>query len=125
MIRKSVFLLGILTLTGMLLYAQNDKQDDKKSAKITGFLVDVHCATGLDETDRKHSVSCALMPSCAASGYAVVSKDTVYRLDENGNRLALDILKSTKTKSGLGVEIVGTLKESILYVDTMKQVSKT
>jgi len=125
MFRKSIFLIGILSLTAMVLFAQrvqDEKKDEKKSAKIIGFLVDVHCATGLDVKDREHTVSCALMPGCAASGYAVVSKDIVYKLDDNGNKLALEVLKKTKLTKGLGVTAVGTLKEGVLYVDTLTEV---
>lgn len=118
MARKSLLLLSVLMLAVTLLYAQ----DDKKSAKITGFVVDVHCATGLDVKDREHSVSCSLATKCAESGFAVVAKDNLYKLDENGNKLALAILKETKTKNGLAVAIVGTLKDGILYVDTMSEV---
>ena len=92
--------------------------------QITGFVIDVKCATGLDVKDREHPVSCALMPNCAASGFAVVAKDTLYKLDENGNKLALAIIKETKTKKGLAVSIVGTLKDGILYVDTMSEVTE-
>ena len=123
MTRKSLILLSVLMLAATLLYAQNDqKPDEKKSAKITGFVVDLKCATGLDVKDKEHPVSCALMPACSESGYAVVAKDNLYKLDENGNKLALAILKETKTKKGLAVAIVGTLKDGILHVDTMSEV---
>jgi hypothetical protein len=123
MSRKSLLMLGVLMVAATVLYAQSvQNPDEKKAAKITGFVVDVKCATGLDEKDKEHPVSCALMPKCAESGYAVVSKDNLYKFDENGNKLALAILKETKTKKGLAVEIVGTLKEGILYVDTMSEV---
>ena len=62
------------------------------------------------------------MPECAESGFAVVAKDNLYKLDENGNKLALAILKETKTKKGLAVAVVGTLKDGVLYVDTMSEV---
>jgi S-layer protein (TIGR01564 family) len=123
MARKSLLLLSVLMLAVTLLHAQSvQNPDEKKAAKITGFVVDVHCATGLDVKDREHPVSCSLMGKCAESGYAVVAKDNLYKLDENGNKLALAILKETKTKKGLAVEIVGTLKDGILYVDTMSEV---
>jgi hypothetical protein len=108
-------------LAATLLYAQ-EKPDEKKAAKITGYVVDVKCATGLDVKDREHPVSCALMPKCAESGYAVIAKDNLYKLDENGNKLALAILKETKAKRGLAVSLVGTLKDGILYVDSMSEV---
>lgn len=125
MFRKSLLLLSILLIaTPTLLYAQKSaKLDSKTSAKITGYLVDVKCATGLDAKDKEHPVSCALMPNCTESGFAVVSKDNLYKLDENGNKLALAILKETKTKKGLAVSIVGTQKEGVLYVDTMTEVN--
>lgn len=123
MARKSLLLLSVLMLAVTVLYAQRvNNPDEKKSAKITGFVVDVHCATGLDVKDREHPVSCSLRDKCAESGFAVVAKDNLYKLDENGNKLALAILKETKTKKGLAVSIVGTLKEGILYVDTMSEV---
>ncbi len=123
MARKSLLLLSVLMVAVTLLYAQNDKkQDEKKAAQITAFVVDVHCATGLDVNDREHPVSCSLQTKCAESGYAVVAKDNLYKLDENGNKLALAILQETKTKKGLAVSIVGTLKDGVLYVDTMSEV---
>lgn len=125
MFRKSLLLLSVLMFAGTLLYAQKvESPDAKKAAKITGYVVDVKCATGLDVKDREHPISCALMPNCAASGFAVVAKDNLYKLDENGNKLALAIIKETKTKKGLAVSIVGTLKEGVLYVDTMSEVTE-
>lgn len=123
MIRKFLLLLSVLMIAATLLYAQSVKNpDEKKAAKITGFVVDVKCATGLDVKDREHPVSCSLMPNCSASGFAVVAKDNLYKLDENGNKLALAILKETKTKKGLAVSVVGTLKDGLLYADTMSEV---
>ena len=52
----------------------------------------------------------------------MVAKDTLYKLDENGNKLALDILKNTKTKKGLAVQVKGTVTEDMLYVDSMTEV---
>jgi len=121
MVRKSLLLLSVLMIAATLLYAQSIRNpDEKKAAKITGYVVDVKCATGLDENDREHPVSCSL--KCAESCFSVVAKDNLYKLDENGNKLALAILKETKTKKGLAVSIVGTLKDKILYVDTMSEV---
>jgi hypothetical protein len=123
MARKTLLMLSVLILGVTLLYAQDDKKpDEKKAANITGYVVDVKCATGLDVKDREHPVSCALMPKCAESGFAVVAKDNLYKLDENGNKLALAILKETKAKKGVAVSIVGTLKDDLLHVDTMSEV---
>ena len=121
MFRKSLLLFSALLIAATVLYAQKvTNPDEKKAAKITGYVVDVKCATGLDAKDREHPVSCSL--KCVDSGYAVVSKDNLYKLDENGNKLALAILKETKTQKGLAVAVVGTLKDGLLYVDTMSEV---
>ena len=125
MIRKSLLMLSALMIAATVMYAQKVMNpDEKKAAKITGFVVDVMCAKGLDVKDREHSVSCSLMPKCSESGFAVVAKDNLYKLDENGNKLALGILKETKTKKGLAVSVVGTLKEGVLNVDTMTEVTE-
>jgi hypothetical protein len=121
MFRKSLLMPSVLMIAVTVLYAQRvTTPDGKKAAKITGFVVDVKCATGLDVKDREHPVSCSL--KCADSGFAVVARDNLYKLDENGNKLALALLKETKTKKGLAVSVVGTLQEGILYVDTMSEV---
>ncbi|MGH9969606.1 MAG: hypothetical protein ACREBG_17680 [Pyrinomonadaceae bacterium] len=118
MFRKSFFLLTILALAALLHYAQ----DEKKATKVTGYLIDNACATGLDAKDKEHMVSCSLSPRCVASGYAVVSKDTLYKLDDNGNKLALQVLRKTKVQRGLTVAAEGTIKDGILHVETMAEV---
>lgn len=117
MMRKTILFLTVVTLASALLYAQ----EGKKSAEITGYLIDTRCATGVDEKDREHPVSCALMPTCIESGYTLVAKDARYRLDDKGNKRAVEILQNTKTKKRMEVKIEGTVKEGILYVDTMSE----
>ena len=119
MVRKSILFVTVVALAAVLLYAQDGA---KKSAEITGFLIDSHCATGIDQKDREHPVSCSLMASCTDSGFTVVAKDTLYKLDDNGNKQALEIIKTTKTKKRLAVKVVGTLKDGVLHVDTISEV---
>ena len=118
MLRRSILFVGLLTIASILVYAQ-----DKKPAEITGFLIDNMCATGMDSKDKEHPTSCALMEACQKSGFAVVAKDTLYKLDENGNNLALEILKNTKTKKGLAVQIKGTVVGDVLQVDSITEVT--
>jgi hypothetical protein len=117
MIRRFSLILPLLVFAGVMVYAQ-----DKKSAQVTGFLVDSMCATGKDVKDKEHPVSCALMPKCQESGYAVVARDTAFKLDANGNKLALEILKNTKAKKGLAVTVKGTVIDDVFHVDTMTEV---
>jgi hypothetical protein len=122
MIRKLSFTVAALALvaTAALAFAQGEK----RQAKINGFLIDVMCASahGTDIEAKGHETSCALMPACEKSGYAIVSKDVVYKLDERGNQLAAALLKETKTKKGVGVSAEGTVKGDHLNVDTLIEV---
>ena len=122
MIRRSFLFVTLLALTAAFIYAQEKAAPDKKAARITGFLVDNMCVKGNDAEDRLHPVSCALMPKCAESGYSIVSKDTVFKLDQNGNKLAGEILKTTKQTKGLAVKATGTLTDGLLAVDTLEEV---
>jgi hypothetical protein len=122
MIRKLSLVAAILALAATAALALT--QDEKRSAKITGFLVDNMCAAahGTDEEAKQHATSCALMPACEKTGFAVLSKDVVYKLDERGNNLALALLKETKTKTGVAVTVEGTLHGSTLHADTLQEV---
>ncbi|HEV7903088.1 MAG TPA: hypothetical protein VGO96_04535 [Pyrinomonadaceae bacterium] len=119
MTRKVFAVSLMLVLAGVLAFAQETKQAGK-SVKLTGYLMDNMCASshgedeGLVETAKGHPVACALMPDCSKGGFALVVDKKVYKLDEAGNKLALDVLKATKTKKGLQVEVEGTLDGSTL-----------
>jgi hypothetical protein len=120
MIRK-ISLLGLtLALAAALAYAQGEK----KTVKVTGYVIDNMCA-GMHATEdeaKEHSTSCALMPKCEKSGYAVVSGDKSYKLDDNGNKLAEQVLKTTHTRKGLKVEVEGTLDGETLHAEKLTEV---
>ena len=113
MTRKVFAVSLMLVLAGVFAFAQ--EKQAAKSVKLTGYLMDKMCASsqgdedGLHETAKGHPVACSLMPSCAADGFALVVDKKMYKLDEAGNKLALEVLKATKTKKGLQVEVEGTL----------------
>lgn len=109
--------LALALVTTAFAFAQ-----EKRAAKINGFLVDNMCAAPADSDAKQHPTSCSLMEACQKSGYAVVSKDKVYKLDERGNQLALAILKETKTKKGVAVAVEGTLHGDVLHVDSLAEV---
>ena len=76
MIRK-ISLLGVaLALAAALAYAQGDN----KTVKVTGYVIDNMCAGAhaAEEDAKEHTTSCALMPKCEKSGYAVVSGDKFF-----------------------------------------------
>ena len=68
MIRK-ISLLGLtLALCAVFAYAQ----DEKKTVKVTGYVIDNMCAGphAAEDEAKEHTTSCALMPRCEKSGYA-------------------------------------------------------
>jgi hypothetical protein len=62
------------------------------------------------------------MPSCSEGGFALVVDKKMYKLDEAGNKAALEVLKATKTKKGLQVEVEGTLEGSTLHATKVTEV---
>ena len=117
MIRKT-FLLAIVLCLGLSAFAQ----EAAKPTKIKGYLVDNMCASGDEAMDKGHPTACAKMDKCAKSGFAVVLGDKSYKLDEKGNELALEVVKSTKTEKGLKVEVEGTLEGDTLHATTVAEV---
>ncbi|HEV2881278.1 MAG TPA: hypothetical protein VGX24_08395 [Pyrinomonadaceae bacterium] len=115
MMRKVLAVSLMLVVAGVLAFAQEGEQAAQPS-KLTGYLIDNLCAgehagdaEGMAETAQGHPTACALMPSCTAAGFSLVSDKKTYKLDEAGNKLALAVLKTTKATKGLQVEVEGTL----------------
>jgi type 1 fimbria pilin len=120
---RKLFALGLILMVAFVLYAQGDK-----SIKITGNLIDNACSAahvkdaGFAERANKHKTSCALMPSCEGSGYAVYSEGKLYKLDEAGNKSAADLLKDTETKMGVMVAVEGTVDGDTVHVTKITEV---
>ena len=114
MFRKVSLVAAAVALAAVFAYAQGEK----KSVKLTGYVIDNMCGEmhGSEAEAKKHPNSCALMDSCQKSGFAVVSGDKTYKLDEQGNKLAAEALKAAKTKKGLKVDVEGTVEGDTLHV---------
>jgi hypothetical protein len=123
MFRKISLVAVAVALTAVFAFAQ---EGEKKSVKVTGYVVDNMCAGmhGTEAEAKNHPNACALMPACEKSGFAVVAGDKTYRLDEAGNKLAAEVLKGAKMKKGLKVDVEGTLEGDTLHADKL-EVSKS
>ena len=122
MIRKATLVAVAVALAAVFSFAQ---EAEKKSVKVTGYVIDNMCAGmhGSEEDAQKHPNACGLMPACEKSGFAVVSGDKTYKLDEQGNKLAAEALKAAKTKKGLKVEVEGTLDGDKLHTAKLAAVN--
>ena len=107
-------------------------QEQSKTVKVRGYLIDNMCAgePGEDkdyESEAKgHALSCAMMPHCHKTGFAVAEGRKLYVLDADGNRLAESALraaKDPKSKKGLHVEVEGTLEGSTLKATKLTEVA--
>ena len=57
------------------------------------------------------------MEACMKSGYGIVTADGKFmKFDENGDKLALALLKGTKTEKNIQVEVGGTEEGDVLKV---------
>jgi hypothetical protein len=120
MIRKLSLVAVAVALAAVFAYAQGEK----KTVKVTGYVIDNMCAGmhGSEDEAKEHSTHCALMERCEKSGFAVVSGDKSYKLDADSNKLVAQLLHSTKTKHGLKVEVEGTLEGDTLHADKLAEV---
>ncbi|HYJ45777.1 MAG TPA: hypothetical protein VEV81_04115 [Pyrinomonadaceae bacterium] len=120
MIRKISLVAAVVALAAVFAFAQGEK----KTVKVTGYVIDNMCAEmhGTEDEAKGHPNACALMSSCEKAGFAVVSGDKRYKLDEQGNKLAAEALKGAKTKRGLKVEVEGTLEGDTLHADKLGEV---
>ena len=119
MLRRSFATAMVLMMVGAAVAAREAKT-------IKGYVIDNACASAhaseLTETAKGHTTACATMPNCIKSGYSVVSDGKQYKLDEDGNKKVLALLKSAKSKKGLLVTVEGTLDGDTLHVKKIAEV---
>jgi len=119
MFRKVSLVAIAVALAAVFAFAQ---EGEKKSVKLTGYVIDNMCSEmhGTEAEAKNHPNACALMPACEKSGFAVVSGDKTYKLDEAGNKLAADALKGAKQKKGLKVDVEGTVEGDTLHASKLE-----
>jgi hypothetical protein len=122
MVRKILGVGMVLLLAGVAFAGR-----DAKSVKLTGYLIDNACSgrantEGGAEKVKNHTVKCAMMPTCEKSGYALYTDGKLYKLDDAGNKKAVEIYKSTKAERGVQVSVEGELDGESLKVKSMSEV---
>ena len=118
MFRKVSLVAAAVALAAVFASAQGDNN----TVKVTGYVIDNMCSEmhGSEAEAKNHPNACALMEACEKSGFAVVSGDKKYKLDEQGNKLAAEALGSMKTKKGLKVDVEGTLEGDTLHASKLE-----
>ncbi|HTY10913.1 MAG TPA: hypothetical protein VMF88_07560 [Bacteroidota bacterium] len=122
--------LFFLASASVLAQDKQDKMDMSTSHTMKGYLVDKMCAVGMakkapDEAmakAAKHTKSCALEESCQESGFGLMSGGMWYKFDDNGDKLALALLKKTEKEKEIMVSVTGTHDGDIFKVTSLKEV---
>ncbi|HEX8719510.1 MAG TPA: hypothetical protein VF736_02610 [Pyrinomonadaceae bacterium] len=118
MFRKVSLVAAAVALAATFAYAQ---EGASKTVKVTGYVIDNMCAEmhGTEEEAAHHPNACALMPACEKGGFGLVAGEKKYKLDEQGNKLAAELVKANKTKKGLKVDVEGTVEGDTLHAATL------
>ena len=117
------------TLAGLLIVAGTSCPSLAADSRFAGFLVDRSCADNCKAQGTEvnylqtHKKECALNDGCSREGYAVFSKGQWYQLDSKGNDLARHLLKSSPTKEGHFVQVLGTVDKGQLKVSAIKELA--
>ena len=121
----------LIALTALLVlgsYTNLVRADDEKKSAVTGVLIDQMCGAKMMSKEdpqaaaAKHAKSCAMKESCASSGFAVISGKKMYKLDENGAKLAKDYLAKDENKTLVTVN--GDVKEDMIEVSSITPAEK-
>ena len=93
-------LMGLLLVTSMAFAAETAASSTPTT--LNGVVIDNACASGhkadLAEFVKTHTKDCALMPSCEASGYSLVTPDGQLQAFTKASNLK--VAKFLKTKKG-------------------------
>jgi hypothetical protein len=123
---RRAFVISFVLMLASLVFAGG--QDDAVK-KMSGYVIDNACASRTDkaklsERVKNHPTSCALMPSCVKSGYAVLVDDKLYKLDDAGNKMVVDLFNQTKRDKGLPVAVEGTIEGETLRVKKISEAAE-
>lgn len=96
---------------------------------LMGWLMD-KCCVEKAKDPAKHTRTCNMMESCAASGYGIIVKQgdgsyKFYKFDEKGHNLAVDYLKNTTKENNLTIMVKGTWDGEILHVTSFMECNET
>ncbi len=88
-----------------------------------GVLTDAACGARVAanvEKAAKHTVACALMESCKASGFGLILDGRFLKFDVPGDQQALKLLEAAKVRENFRVEVTGEFTEDDVKVAAMK-----
>ena len=129
--KKLFAVILVMIFSIALVVAQEKMKTDEKRTKshsMTGYLVDKTCGIHMIMADIKksndkaarHTKGCALEEACSAEGYGLVTGGKFYKFDAAGDIKAKQYLKATKKEDNIKVEVIGTMNDEQLVVESIK-----
>jgi hypothetical protein len=120
----------VLSLVILFIAAASSFVWAHEKVKLTGYVVDVMCATqhtkDKSETAMKfaaeHTKECALMEECVKSGYGIFTDGKWYAFDDKGNQLAKAIVGKTSKKENIKVIVEGIKHNDKVLVEKLTEV---
>ena len=134
---KKLLTVILITIFSIALIVAQEKMLTKEKQTsthtMTGYLVDKMCGEKMVMADIKksdakaarHTKECALDDACSAEGYGLVSGGKFYTFDVSGNIKAKEYFKATQKENNIKVEVIGTINEKKLTVESIKDFKST
>ena len=123
---KKLLLVVVFCFMVSSVFAQEAAPSSNVTVKMMGIIIDNLCADAhkdnLSTFIKTHPKSCALMPDCAASGYAVYSNGRLFKFDKDSTVKIEEFLK--KEKSSLDVVITAKKIDSGLSLISIRNQEK-
>ena len=122
-----LILMSVAALLVVGSYTTLVRADDEKKP-VTGVLIDQMCAAKMMSKDdpqaaaEGHKKACCMKDSCCNSGFAVISGKKMYKLDDNGAKLAKEYLSKEDSKTMVSVE--GDVKDDTIAVSAINPAEK-
>ena len=96
------------------------------AADIQGVIADWNCTQDMVRNGRqkvlKQNRGCSMMKNYNRSAYGLITGDKkFYRLDDNGNKLARELLANTPDKDNLKVVVSGDIDGDTIKVTNMSE----
>jgi len=84
------------------------------------------CILDLKVNPELHSLQCALMPPCVASGYGIYIENEsgtydYIKLNKNGSQLAEEYLRNISKENRIAVEVTGIKRGETIRVKTLSE----
>ena len=124
--KKFTGVMLLMALAASTAFAGDSAKQNGKQQTITGYLVDVACASENAEHPEagftaKHDKDCLQMPDCAKSGYAILTDDNkVIKLDKQSSDNAKKLIAATDKKDNWKISATGVQNGDLFSAQSLK-----